>query len=152
MHNSKLSLSRKIVVTAAAKSKWGLQAYSSRPASQSCANCTVRESLPRANNFLIQERQTVAIAILQDKRVKLQAIVEGSREIPHKLNTTYPDLVRLTSSLQRWDRSRDHANSKIRVNVGMLMEDLSGKLSLMPLKTWRTCWKAAEGTYLTKLS
>ena len=51
----------------------------------------VRERLPRAvitvvaDELLVIERQTVAISILQEKRVKLQGMVEGSREIPREL-------------------------------------------------------------------
>ena len=47
-----------------------------------------------ADELLVIERQTVAVAILQEKRVKLQGMVEGSREIPRELKAVrnLPDL------------------------------------------------------------
>ena len=53
-----------------------------------------REGLSRAaktvvaDELLMIERQAVAIAILQEKQEKLQAMVEGAREIPRELKAT----------------------------------------------------------------
>ena len=96
----------------------------------------MRESLPRAvitvvaDELALVERQTVAIAILQEKRVKLQAVVEGSWEIPRELKAVR-NLPGLGSSYKFSAEVRLRAEElcleQDRAYVRMLLQDLSGK-------------------------
>ena len=77
------------------------------------------------------ERQSVAMAILEDKKAKLQAMVDGSREVPreHKairnlpgLGPSYKFSAELRLKTEEWAKEQDHKY------VEMLLEDLVGKV------------------------
>ena len=97
----------------------------------------VRESVPRAviatvaDELLVIERQTVAVAILQEKRVKLQGMVEGSREIPRELKAVrnLPGLgPSYKFSAEVRFKAEELCKEQDRAYVSMLLEDLSGKV------------------------
>ena len=98
----------------------------------------VRESVPRAviatvaDELLVIERQTVAVAILQEKRVKLQGMVEGSRETPRELKAVrnLPGLgPSYKFSAEVRFKAEELCKEQDRAYVSMLrLEDLSGKV------------------------
>ena len=149
MHNSKLSLSSKKRRMSASRSSSPRplspsedsqlippgQQVRAEPNAQSLSQ--VRESLSQAvitvvtDELFVIERQTVAIAILQEKRVKLQAMVEGSREIPRELKAVrhLPGLgpsYKFSAEVRL--RAEELCKEQDRAYVGMLLEDLSGKV------------------------
>ena len=86
-----------------------------------------REGPGYATELLVIETQTVAIAILLEKRVKMQGMVEGSREIPRELKAVrnlrglgpsykFPAEVRFEAEELRREQDRAY--------VSMLLEDL----------------------------
>ena len=111
------------------------QQVRAEPTAQSLSQ--VRERVPRAviatvaDELLVIERQTVAVAILQEKRVKLQGMVEGSREIPRELKAVrnLPGLgPSYKFSAEVRFKAEELCKQQDRAYVSMLLEDLSGKV------------------------
>ena len=105
MQNSKLSLSNKKIRMSLSSSSSSQplgpsqdshlippgQQFRAQPTEQSLSKVREIEGVPRAiimvaaDEFLVIKRQTIAIAILQEKRVKLEGMVEDSRKILREL-------------------------------------------------------------------
>lgn len=84
-----------------------------------------------ADELTVVERQAVAIAILQEKQGKLQAMVEGTREIPRELKATrsLPGLgpsYKFSAKVRL--QAEEMCKEQDRKYVDMLLKDLTGKV------------------------